>query len=64
MKTDAMDRLAFIAFGAMLWVCVAAVVGLIGYAQAGVVAGLLAAAGATLVVGVLALAMFLSIARR
>ena len=58
------DRLAFIALGAMLWVCVAAVTGLIAYSQAGVAAGLLAAAGATLLVGVLALAMFLSVSRR
>lgn len=58
MKTHPPDRVAFLALGAMLWVCIAAVVGLMAYAQAGILPGLIAVVGATLVVAALALALF------
>jgi hypothetical protein len=61
MDTGPLDRLAFLAFGAMLWACIAAVAGLVAYAQAGIVGGLIAVAGATLLVVALALAMFRSV---
>jgi hypothetical protein len=63
MRTDPLDRLAFLALGAMLWVCVAAVAGLIAYAQTGILGGLIAVVSATLFVAALALAMFLSTSR-
>ena len=63
MKPDPLDRLAFFAFGGMLWVCIAAVVGFIAYAQVGILAGLIAVVGATLFVAALALAMFQSVSR-
>jgi len=66
MKIDSqksLDRLAFLALGTMLWVCVAALAGLIAYAQAGIFGGLIAVVSATLFVAALALAMFLSTSR-
>ena len=48
----------------MLRVCIAAVIGLVAYAQAGVFAGFIAMLGATLGVALLALAMFLSGSRK
>ena len=63
MQTDPLDPVAVLAFGTMLWVCVAAVAGLIAYTQAGIVAGLIAVVGATLLVAVLALALFQSVSR-
>ncbi len=63
MRPDPLDRLAFFAFGAMLWVCIAAVAGLIAYTQAGMVGGLAAVVGATLFVAALALVMSQSVSR-
>ena len=57
MQTERLDRIAFLAFGAMLWACIAAVAGLIAYTKGGIVGGLIAMTGATLLVAVLALAM-------
>jgi hypothetical protein len=63
MRPDVLDGLAFLALGAMLWVCVAAVAGFVGYAQAGIFGGLIAVVSATLLVAALGLATFLSASR-
>lgn len=63
MKPGLLDRLAFLAFGAILWACIAAVAGLIVYAQAGMLGGLIVVVGATLFVAALAVAMFQSVSR-